>query len=411
MKHKIAISHPTGNENTRHAVLALYKKEMLGVFVTCVACLPGNIYDKLSKLPGLSEFKKRSFDACLGKYIKSYPFRELLRLLKRKIKFIPTVSVDDVYHHIDRKVKEYIKRHDVDGVYAYDDGALETFRYAKGKGIKCFFDLPIVHWRCYQSLLADEAKKNPEWAETLGVFGDTKEKLKRKDEELELADCIFVASSFTKESILKYYPHSLSSPIKVIPYGFPNVYEERTYENNSNRKLKFLYVGRLSQSKGLSYLFEAIDKYHDDIELTIVGYNSYPNCIALQNQLKKHKYIGTLAHDNVLKEMRKADVLIFPSLFEGFGMVITEAMSQGTPVIATNRTCAIDFIRNGENGWLVEAGSTSSLISAINDVLMKKDKLALIGKEAAKTAKLRPWDIYENELASSIKDFMNGELS
>ena len=244
----------------------------------------------------------------------------------------------------------------------------------------------------------------------LGVFGDSKEKLMRKDEELKLADCIFVASSFTKESILKYYPHSLSSPIKVIPYGFPNVYEERNYENNSNRKLKFLYVGRLSQSKGLSYLFEAIDKYHDDIELTIVGYNSYPNCIALQNQLKKHKYIGTLAHDHVLKEMRKADVLIFPSLFEGFGMVITEAMSQGTPVIATNRTCAVDFIRNGENGWLVEAGSTSSLISAINDVLTKKDKLALIGKEAAKTAKLRPWGIYENELANSIKDFMNGEL-
>lgn len=407
MGKKIIISHPTGNENTRHAVLALYKKEMLEAFVTCVACLPGNIYDKLSKLPGLSEFKKRSFDACLGQFIKSYPFRELLRLLKRKIKFIPTVTVDDVYHHIDKKVKEYIKRHDVDGVYAYDDGALETFRYAKVKGIKCFFDLPIVHWRCYQSLLADEAKKNPEWAETLGVFGDTKEKLIRKDEELELADCIFVASSFTKESILKYYPHSLSSPIKVIPYGFSDVYKERTYDVNSNRKLKFLFVGRLSQSKGLSYLFEAIDKYPNDIELTIVGYNSYPNCTALQNQLKKHKYIGTLAHDNVLKEMRKADILIFPSLFEGFGMVITEAMSQGTPVIATNRTCAIDFIRNGENGWVVEAGSVESLTNAIRDAISKRNQLEKIGKNAMETARQRPWCCYENEISDAINKQFN----
>ena len=407
MGKKIIISHPTGNENTRHAVLALYKKEMLEAFVTCVACLPGNIYDKLSKLPGLSEFKKRSFDACLGQFIKSYPFRELLRLLKRKIKFIPTVTVDDVYHHIDKKVKEYIKRHDVDGVYAYDDGALETFRYAKVKGIKCFFDLPIVHWRCYQSLLADEAKKNPEWAETLGVFGDTKEKLIRKDEELELADCIFVASSFTKESILKYYPHSLSSPIKVIPYGFSDVYKERTYDVNSNRKLKFLFVGRLSQSKGLSYLFEAIDKYPNDIELTIVGYNSYPNCTALQNQLKKHKYIGTLAHDNVLKEMRKADILIFPSLFEGFGMVITEAMSQETPVIATNRTCAIDFIRNGENGWVVEAGSVESLTNAIRDAISKRNQLEKIGKNAMETARQRPWCCYENEISDAINKQFN----
>lgn len=230
MGKKIIISHPTGNENTRHAVLALYNKRMLEAFITCVACMHGNIYDSLSKLPGLSEFKKRSFDACLKKYIITYPFRELLRLLKRKIKFIPTVSVDDIYHHIDRKVEEYLKKHDVDGVYAYDDGALETFHYAKPKGIKCFFDLPIVHWRCYQSLLADETKKNPEWAETLGIFGDSKEKLMRKDEELRLADCVFVASSFTKESILKYYPRPLTSQIKVIPYGFPDIYEERTYE-------------------------------------------------------------------------------------------------------------------------------------------------------------------------------------
>lgn len=411
MKCKIVISHPTGNENTRHAVLALYKSEMLKVFITCVACLPGNIFDKLSGVPGLSEFKKRSFDVCLGKFIKSYPFRELLRLLKRKITFIPTVTVDDVYHHIDRKVRAYIRKHHVDGVYAYDDGALETFRYAKKKGMKCFFDLPIVHWRCYQSLLTDEAKKNPEWAETLGVFGDSKEKLMRKDEELQLADCVFVASSFTKESILKYYPYELSSPIKVIPYGFPNVYEERTYDDNTHRKLKFLFVGRLSQSKGLSYMFEAIDHFSDEIELTIVGYNSYPNCIILQEYLKKHKYVGTLTHDNVLKEMRNADVLIFPSLFEGFGMVVTEAMSQGTPVIASNRTCAIDFIRNGENGWLVEAGSVKALIAAIKDILARKDKLRLIGQEAAKTAKLRPWDIYEFELVNSINNFLNGKLS
>lgn len=407
MGKKIIISHPTGNENTRHAVLALYKSEMLKVFITCVACLPGNIFDKLSGVPGLSEFKKRSFDVCLGKFIKSYPFRELLRLLKRKITFIPTVTVDDVYHHIDRKVRAYIRKHHVDGVYAYDDGALETFRYAKKKGMKCFFDLPIVHWRCYQSLLTDEAKKNPEWAETLGVFGDSKEKLKRKDEELQLADCVFVASSFTKESILKYYPYELSSPIKVIPYGFPNVYEERTYEDNTHRKLKFLFVGRLSQSKGLSYLFDAVKHFGNDIELSLIGFNSYPSCKALQENLAMHNYLGPMPHDKVLQEMRKADVFIFPSLFEGFGMVITEAMSQGTPVIATDRTCAVDLIKNGENGWVIKAGSVDSLINAINDAISRREQLGEMGRKAMETARLRPWCCYEKELSDAIKQQFN----
>lgn len=407
MGKKIVISHPTGNENTRHAVWALRKSGMLETFITCVACMPGNIYDKLSTLPGLSEFRRRSFDPCLSEYITTYPALELLRLLKRKIRLIPAVSVDVVYHHIDRKVKKYIRKHPVDGVYAYDDGALETFRYAKNIGVRCLFDLPIVHWRCYQSLLADEAKKNPEWAETLGVFGDSKEKLARKDSELLLADCIFVASSFTKESVLKYFPYKLSASINVIPYGFPKVYEERLYEPIDNRKLKFLFVGRLSQSKGLSYLFDAVKLFENEIELTIIGFNSYPDCKVLQSNLAAHKYLGTMRHGKVLEEMRKADVFIFPSLFEGFGMVITESMSQGTPVIATNRTCAADIIRNGANGWVVDAGSVESLTNAIRDVISNRSRLEEIGRNAMETARQRPWDCYEKELSDAIKNQLN----
>ena len=50
--------------------------------------------------------------------------------------------------------------------------------------------------------------------------------------------------------------------------------------------------------------------------------------------------------------MKEHDVLIFPSLFEGFGLVITEAMAQGTPVITTDRTAGPDVISDNENGCL-----------------------------------------------------------
>ena len=407
MGKKIVISHPTGNENTRHAVHALYAYGVLQVFVTCIACFRGNVYDLLSRIPGLSEFKKRTLDACLSKYTITYPCLELMRLIKRKVKFMPTITVDEVYHSIDRKVCGYLKRHSVDAVYAYDDGAYETFGYAREHGVKCLFDLPIVHWRCYQSLLTDEADKNPEWAETLGVFGDSKEKLARKDQELLMADCVFVASSFTKKSILEYFPYKLNASIVVVPYGFPEIFRERVYEQTTNRKLKFLFVGRLSQSKGLSYLFDAMEKFSDEIDLTIVGFNSYPNCRVLQDNLVRHRYLGTLPHDKVLCEMRKADVLIFPSLFEGFGMVITEAMSQGTPVIATDKTCAVDFIESGKNGWIVEAGSTESLVNAIDDVIGYKENLASIGRMAMETAGRRPWSYYEKELGDEIVRYLN----
>lgn len=404
---RVVISHPTGNENTRHAVRALKESNMLQVFITCIACFPGNVYNRISNIPGFSEFKKRSFYAYLEKNTITYPYWELLRLLKRKVKILPKIPVDFVYHHIDRKVRSYVKKHSVDAVYAYDEGAFETFGYAKEKGIKCLFDLPIVHWRCYQSLLSEEAKKNPLWAETLGVFSDSEEKLFRKDHELLMADCVFVASSFTKESILKFFPYNLHIPLYVIPYGFPDVYIDRVYDSVKNRKLKFLFVGRLSQSKGLSYLFDSLDKFQDEVELTIVGYNSYPDCQILQDRLKKYNYIGPLSHDEVLIEMRKADVFVFPSLFEGFGMVITEAMSQGTPVIATDKTCAVDFVENGVNGWIIKSGSIESLNDAIVDVLNRREDLAKIGCKAMETAKKRPWTCYEKELSNAIINYLN----
>lgn len=212
-----------------------------------------------------------------------------------------------------------------------------------------------------------------------------------------------VASSFTKQSIVEDFPYHLNAEICVIPYGFPAIYSKRCYEPTDNRRLKFLFVGRLSQSKGLSYLFEAMESFKDAIDLTIVGSGNIDSCSILKEKLAQHKYIPYLSHDDVLREMRKNDVFIFPSLFEGFGMVITEAMSQGTPVLTTNRTCGRDFIRDEENGWLVQPASVDDLKNKLKLIIEKKDRLEFIGRAAMKTASERPWSKYEQELISVLK--------
>lgn len=407
MGSKIVISHPTGNENTRHAVHALLAQGMLAKFITCVACFPGNVFDRLSRLPGLSELGKRTFEPCLKRYTKTYPFMELARHLKRKLRFLPTVTVDDVYHHIDNKVAAYIGEHHVDAVYAYDDGAYNTFTYAKANGVKCLFDLPIIHWRTYQRLLKDEKLKNPEWADILGVYGDPEEKLKRKDRELMMADAVFVASSFTKRSIIEDFPYKLNVPVYVVPYGFPPVNNSRVFVPIHNRKVRLLYVGRLSQAKGMSYLFDAVNGLEDKIELTVVGGGDIDRCRALRNALERVNYLPSQPHDKVLRLMAEHDVLVFPSLFDGFGMVITEAMSQGTPVVATDRTCGVDFIEHGKNGWLVKAGDGEGLRKMILEIIENKAYIEQIGRNAMKTAAMRPWNKYEDELAEKVKEFLD----
>jgi len=109
--------------------------------------------------------------------------------------------------------------------------------------------------------------------------------------------------------------------------------------------------------------------------------------------------------------MKASDVLVLPSLFEGFGLVITEAMSQGTPVITTERTAGPDLIEHGKNGWLVKAGSTESLMEAIHSVLTDRRLVSLVGREALETAKRRPWEMYSQELAAAVDAGSGHELA
>ncbi|RYE35448.1 MAG: glycosyltransferase, partial [Sphingobacteriales bacterium] len=161
-------------------------------------------------------------------------------------------------------------------------------------------------------------------------------------------------------------------------------------------------VGRLEQRKGVANMFAAVAKVKDYVELTIVGVKSTENCKALNSALSGHKYITNLPHADILELMKQHDILLFPSLFEGFGLVITEAMSQGTPVITTERTAGPDLINNNENGWLTEAGSTEGLLAAIEHAISKPSKIIAAGKAAMETARKRPWEVYGRELANSI---------
>jgi len=410
---KVIISHPTGNAFFRAAADGLYQADMLSGLRTTVATFPGNVFDRLSAFGPFSEFKRRRYNPELRGLTKAWPLHELGRIAASKIDLqnlikqeIGIFSVDGVYRDLDKRVAASLKnmaKNSTDAVYAYEDGALYSFREAKKLQMQCLYDLPIGYWRTAKRLLELEYDRWPEWRPTLISFGDSEAKLARKDEELLLADKIFVASAFTA-STLKDYPGKLA-PIEVIPYAFPPVVGSREYVSASGSKpLKILFVGGLSQRKGIADLFAAAENLKKYVELTVVGKKiSNEPCPALDQALAKHRWIPSLPHDAVLKLMHEHDVLVFPSLFEGFGLVITEAMSQGTPVITTDRTAGPDLIRHGENGWLVEAGSTVALQNAIENLIQKPEQIAEVGRAAMLSAAKRPWKVYGEELVEAIK--------
>ncbi|PTX21467.1 glycosyl transferase family 1 [Pontibacter mucosus] len=409
----VLLLHPTGNANVRAAANGLAGANLLKEFHTSVASFPGGILDGLGSISAFSEIRRRRFGTPLKQLTKTYPWREIGRIASAKVGFSSLIkhesgvfSVDNVYRSLDRRVALRLKQSKAKGInsiYAYEDGAAYSFREAKKHGVQCFYDLPTGYWRSAKRLLQTEREQRPEWSDTLSGFQDSDAKLSRKDEELRMADIIIVASKFTAET-LRDYPGELA-PVKIIPYGFPLVNPYRDYSNLSiNRPLKLLFVGKLTQQKGIANLFAAVDALKDQVTLTLVGRKASNDNSILNKALAKHNWIPSLSHHEVLKLMLDHDVLVFPSLFDGFGLVITEAMAQGTPVIATERSAGPDLIQHGKNGWLVDSSSTGSLQKVIEELLECPELVAKAGIEAMKTAKARPWEAYEKELVATVRE-------
>lgn len=409
MTGKLVFSHPTGNANVRAATAGLARAGQLAAFHTAIAAFPGGWLDRLGSARPLAELRRRGFAAELAPLTRTWPWREAGRLLAERTGLTALVRpetgpfcLDAVYQNLDRRVAASLARaaqQGASGVYAYEDGAADAFRAAKGLGLVCCYDLPIGYWRAALRLLAPERERWPEWAPTLVGFGDSGAKLARKDEELRLADRIFVASRFTADT-LRDYPGPLA-PVEIIPYGFPAVGAARAYAAPGG-PLKLLFVGSLSQRKGVANLFAAVAALAPHVELTVVGHKAGGPCPALDAALARHRWIPSLPHADVLRLMRAHDVLAFPSLFEGFGLVITEAMSQGTPVITTDRTAGPDLIEHGHSGWLVEAGSTEALQATLADLLRRPAAVAQAGRAAQEAARRRPWAAYGQELANAL---------
>lgn len=408
---KLVLSQLTGNANVKAAAYGFARADLLAYYYVSLAVYPGNILDRISRLGPLSEIRRRNHDVILKPYTKMWPWVELVRMLAVKSGIpsltIPSTSPFYMYTIIkmfDKYVASQLKKavkNGATGVYGYEDTVLSSFREAKVLGLPCLYDLPIGYWRSAHRLLDEERERWPEWIPTLTGLKDSEEKLARKDEELQLADHIFVASNFTATT-LKEYPGQLA-PVTVIPYGFPDVAKDRQYASaTANKPLKLLFVGGLSQRKGIADLFAAVDALAPHVELTVVGNKKNDECLPLNIALTKHRWIPSLSHDGILKLMKEHDVFVFASLFEGFGLVITEAMSQGTPVITTDRTIGPNFIEHGKNGWLIKAGSTRALQDAIENLLDQRNTLADVGRAAMETASKRSWDDYGNELAKAV---------
>lgn len=308
-----------------------------------------------------------------------------------------------------RKVVKLLRRTpDVDVLIAQYTSADEVFRHAPA-GVTKVLNYPIAHHRWLMDAMSDEANVNPEWKNLLQGHDFTERELVSLDQEIELADAVLVPSSFAASTFVERgVPRE---KLVVIPLGCEPAPAGSGAGTGSfgeeDGLFKVIFAGQATQRKGIGYLVEAVD-FLGDVELTVVGPAS-AECRTIMASYENVTLVRSQPRDKLYELLREADLLVLPSLAEGFGLVALEAMANGTPCLVSRRTFAEDIIVHGENGYILEEVSSASIAEALASIRRDKDALALVSGRAATSAEYFSWDRYSAVVSQEILKLMEAQ--
>jgi glycosyltransferase involved in cell wall biosynthesis len=208
---------------------------------------------------------------------------------------------------------------------------------------------------------------------------------------LQRADGIIAVSYHTRKWLCKVFGGSLRRKTRVFPGGIDLGRQKDTFgpeaidrKHNLAGKRLVIFVGRLAKEKGVEYLIRAARRIK--AEIFILGGGSEK--VALEEFAKKSKasnvhFLGYFGKEHA-RELRgfykRADVAVVPSIWdEPLGLVVLEAMAQGTPVVASKKGGIPLAVKDGYSGLLVRARSSKAIANAVNRILSDpalKDKLS-----------------------------------
>lgn len=165
-----------------------------------------------------------------------------------------------------------------------------------------------------------------------------------------------------------------------------------------------LYVGPLAERKGLKYLIGALPtilEKHPDTGLVLVGGGDNENLVQLAERIGVRDRVSFegFVPENVLPDYyRAADVFVFPSLLEGFGMVLVEAMASGLPVVSTTATAIPEVV--GDAGLLVPPRDEDAFASAVSSLIAADDYDQWCSRSRMRVQKKFTWTQTTHELCS-----------
>ncbi len=404
MQEDILLSH-SGKQHSYKVAVSLQSLKRLRVFLTSFYYDPTRFPDKIfSKIKRLHIFLKRRNEEGLTRKVRRFPLFEIPETLLRTVRFNHRVVQGCVFLRdllFDYFVA-FTQLKECKIFWGFQGSCLKCLRISNKKGFVSFLEMSTGHVLTALKILSEEKRRNPQWADSISNLCFPDWYLKRLKSEPFKADFCIVASNFTRRTLED--AGVSKDKILLLPLGVD--LEKFNFQERPKRGyLQLLFVGGVGQRKGIKYLLDAVKMINSvNVRLKIVG-PIYGSGRALKEYSGYYEYLGPKAQDEIVGIMHQSDCLILPSLFEGFGLVIPEAMATGIPVITTHNSAGPDIIREDIDGFVVNPCDSHSIAEKIDFMASSGVRVLEMGRNAAERAKEFSWDRYRlrlNEILNSI---------
>lgn len=305
-------------------------------------------------------------------------FNELKReglTFSPKVSFLPPRAADLVFNRLRIPVDLYTGRLDVFHASNW------TTPRTKAKLVTTVHDLtPILYPETFPASLIKNFQRN------LQLIQDTA--------DLVLADC-----ETTKQDLVKYAGLS-AERIKTVYLAAGDQFRPVKSQNRINQvKAKYgirgryiLSVGTQEPRKNIGQLIEAFTQVNDpQVSLVLVGKSGWGEAKDLRLKIKDLRIVetGFVPDEDLPALYSGAEVFVYPSLYEGFGLPVLEAMQSGCPVITSDRSATAEI--GGQAAFLVDPSDTQALTEAMREVLASQKMRDSLISEGLKRAQAFSW--------------------
>jgi glycosyltransferase involved in cell wall biosynthesis len=265
-------------------------------------------------------------------------------------------------------------------LFSYSYTALEPLRFAKSRGWRTVLG-QIDPGPFEEEIVAAEAEREPslapDWTPAPADYW------KSWRAECELADRIIVNSQWSFDALVG--TGIPKEKLSIIPLAFENkmpsvLPKKYPRQFTATRPLRVLFLGQINLRKGIARLLKAAPSFQSQpVEFLMVG----PVQIHIPEDLRsnrKLRWFGPVARNKVRNYYEQADVLILPTLSDGFALSQLEAIAHRLPVIASRR-CG-EMVIDRVNGLLLEEPTGAAIEEALRSCLHNPDQLAQFSQNA-----------------------------